>query len=75
VLGDGMRDRGAFCDRIPQAQPGVGYLVLDGDPTPARARFSYWTDDAITGLAGDYSQLPALTDTDTVADDVIGMTV
>ena len=63
VLGDGMRDRGAFCDRIPQAQPGVGYLVLDGDPTPARARFSHWTDDHIAGLAGDYTRLPALTDT------------
>ena len=64
VLGDGMRDRGAFCDRIPQAQPGVGYLVLDGDPTPARARFSHWTDDAIAGLAGDYTRLPALCDSE-----------
>src|SRR5262249_30875405 len=34
VLGDGIRDRGALCDRIPQTAPGVGYVVLDGDPAP-----------------------------------------
>ncbi len=45
TLGDGMRDRGALCDRIPKSAPGVGYVVLDGDPTPMRVRFSYLTDD------------------------------
>jgi S-DNA-T family DNA segregation ATPase FtsK/SpoIIIE len=62
VLGDGMRDRGAVCDRIPQTTPGVGYLVLDGDPTPVRARFSHWTDDAITTLAHNYGRLHAIPD-------------
>ena len=76
VLGDGMRDRGAYCDRIPQAQPGIGYLVLDGDPTPARARFSHWTDDHIAGLAGDYTRLPALTHTtDVDTNEAIGVAV
>ena len=41
VLGDGMRDRGALYDRIPQSLPGVGYVVIDGGPTPIRVRFSY----------------------------------
>lgn len=54
VLGDGMRDRGALCDRIPQTQPGVGYVVLDGDPTPVRVRFSYLDDSHITELADTY---------------------
>jgi hypothetical protein len=41
VLGDGMRDRGALCDRIPQTTPGIGYVALEGDLTPMRVRFSY----------------------------------
>ncbi|MFU8855296.1 cell division protein FtsK, partial [Micromonospora sp. SL1-18] len=32
VLGEGMRDRGALCDRIPQGLPGVGFVAIDGDP-------------------------------------------
>jgi S-DNA-T family DNA segregation ATPase FtsK/SpoIIIE len=51
VLGDGMRDRGALCDRIPQTTPGVGYVVLDGDPTPMRVRFSYLDDTDIRAMA------------------------
>lgn len=57
VLGDGMRDRGAVCDRIPMAAPGVGYLVLDGDPTPVRVRFSYHSDEQIRDLACTYGGL------------------
>ncbi|HEX6970211.1 MAG TPA: FtsK/SpoIIIE domain-containing protein [Micromonosporaceae bacterium] len=57
VLGEGMRDRGALCDRIPQSLPGVGYVVLDGDPTPMRVRFSYLTDDDIRDLAHTYGRL------------------
>ena len=56
VLGDGMRERGALCDRIPQAAPGVGYVVLDGDPTPVRVRFSYLTDTHIRDTAATYGQ-------------------
>jgi S-DNA-T family DNA segregation ATPase FtsK/SpoIIIE len=57
VLGDGMRERGALCDRIPQALPGVGYVVLDGDPTPVRVRFSYLHDDQIRDMARTYGRL------------------
>jgi S-DNA-T family DNA segregation ATPase FtsK/SpoIIIE len=57
VLGDGMRDRGALCDRIAQDQPGVGYVILDGDPTPVRVRFSYLDDSHIADLAGTYGRL------------------
>jgi S-DNA-T family DNA segregation ATPase FtsK/SpoIIIE len=54
VLGDGARQRGALCDRIPQATPGVGYVVLDGDPTPVRVRFSYLADVDIQAMADTY---------------------
>jgi S-DNA-T family DNA segregation ATPase FtsK/SpoIIIE len=57
TLGDGMRDRGALCDRIPQTQPGVGYVVLDGDPTPMRVRFTYLSDDGIKDMARTYGRL------------------
>ncbi len=57
VLGDGMRDRGALCDRIPQSLPGVGFVVIDGDPTPMRVRFSYLTDDEIRDMAHTYGRL------------------
>lgn len=56
VLGDGMRERGALCDRVPQSMPGVGYVVLDGDPTPVRVRFSYLDDHHIRDLAGTHGQ-------------------
>jgi S-DNA-T family DNA segregation ATPase FtsK/SpoIIIE len=39
------------------AAPGVGYVVLDGDPTPMRVRFSYLSDDDIAGLAREYGRL------------------
>jgi S-DNA-T family DNA segregation ATPase FtsK/SpoIIIE len=57
VLGDGMRDRGALCDRIPQTTPGVGYVVLDGDPTPMRVRFSSLEDDEIRDMADTYGRI------------------
>jgi hypothetical protein len=57
VLGDGARDRGALCDRIPQSAPGVGFVVLDGDPTPMRVRFGYLVDEDITAMAVDYDPL------------------
>jgi hypothetical protein len=65
VLGDGMRDRGALADRIPQTTPGVGYVVLEGDPTPMRVRFSYLDDDAIRDMARTYGRLRVI-DGDTV---------
>jgi hypothetical protein len=57
VLGEGMRDRGALADRIPQSSPGVGYVALDGDPTPMRVRFSYLDDDEIRDMADTYARI------------------
>ena len=57
VLGEGMRDRGALCDRIPQGLPGVGFVAIDGDPTPMRVRFSYLSDDEIRDMAHTYGRL------------------
>jgi S-DNA-T family DNA segregation ATPase FtsK/SpoIIIE len=65
VLGDGMRDRGAWCDRIAPTQPGVGYVVLDGDPTPARVRFSYLADTDIADTARTYGRLRVIDGTAT----------
>jgi hypothetical protein len=65
VLGDGMRERGALCDHIPQTMPGVAYVVLDGDPTPIRVRFSYLADTDIRDMAATYGRLRVI-DADTV---------
>ncbi len=51
VLGDGARKRGARCDHIPEALPGVGYVALDGIAEPIRVRFAHITDTHITTLA------------------------
>jgi S-DNA-T family DNA segregation ATPase FtsK/SpoIIIE len=54
VLGDEAHDRGAVCDRIPKALPGVGYVMLDGDREPTRVRAAYPTDGDIAAMARDY---------------------
>jgi S-DNA-T family DNA segregation ATPase FtsK/SpoIIIE len=50
TLGDGYRNRGARCDRIPTSLPGVAYVVEDGIPEPARIRFPYLSDDHIQAM-------------------------
>ncbi len=54
VLGQGARDRGAVCDRIPETLPGIGYVGIDGIAEPVRVRFSHITDHHIDELARDY---------------------
>ena len=54
VLGDGTRKRGARSDQIPEALPGVGYVVLDGVAEPLRVRFAYLTDQHICTLVDAY---------------------
>ncbi len=54
VLGDGARDAGALCHQIPDTQPGVAYVKLDGQREPVRVRASYLTDEQITQLADTY---------------------
>ena len=50
VMGPGARNRGAYCDLIPDSLPGVGYVMVDGIAEPVRVRFCYYTDDDIAGL-------------------------
>jgi len=54
VLGDGAREQGARCDRIPNSLPGVGYVRLDGDREPTRVRAGYVTDQDIAAMAAEY---------------------
>ncbi|WP_283139824.1 FtsK/SpoIIIE domain-containing protein [Rhizohabitans arisaemae] len=57
VLGDGARDRGALADQIsprPQIGAGVGYLRLETDPEPVRARAAYVTDADIRQMEAEY---------------------
>ncbi|WP_407663409.1 hypothetical protein [Micromonospora musae] len=54
VLGDGARNRGALADQMPRWAKGVGYVILDGTPEPARVRFSYISDEHIRELAAEY---------------------
>lgn len=54
VLGDGARDRGALCDRIPRSLPGVGFVRLDDDPDPVRVRIAWVTDEDIADTCDAY---------------------
>jgi cytochrome c553 len=44
-------------DRIPQTTPGVGYVTLEGDPTPMRVRLTYLSDEHIRDIARTYGRL------------------
>ncbi|TDC30574.1 FtsK/SpoIIIE domain-containing protein [Micromonospora sp. KC213] len=54
LLGDGARDRGALADQIPLSGKGVAYVLLDGQPEPARVRFSFVSDDVIREMAATF---------------------
>ncbi|QUG99800.1 cell division protein FtsK [Saccharopolyspora erythraea] len=49
-LGEGMRDMGAFADKIPAFLPGVAYVKKDGRREPLRCRTPYVTDADIAEL-------------------------
>lgn len=55
VLGDGARAMGAYADRIPDSEPGVGYVRVDGVREPVRVRSSYVTDADIARLAATFT--------------------
>jgi S-DNA-T family DNA segregation ATPase FtsK/SpoIIIE len=55
ILGSGARAAGALCDQIPDALPGVAYVMEDGHATPARARAFHVTDADIGHLAWTYA--------------------
>jgi S-DNA-T family DNA segregation ATPase FtsK/SpoIIIE len=50
VLGDGARARGAACDRISAALPGVGFVALDGQSGYVRVRFAHVSDADIAAI-------------------------
>jgi S-DNA-T family DNA segregation ATPase FtsK/SpoIIIE len=54
VLRDGMRERGALADQIPDTLPGVGYVIVAGQSEPARVRFSWISDNDIRDLTNFY---------------------
>jgi S-DNA-T family DNA segregation ATPase FtsK/SpoIIIE len=59
VLGPGARNRGAYCDLIPDTMQGVGYVMVDGIAEPVRVRFAWHDDDDLRQL-GQPTPLPAL---------------
>lgn len=54
ILGSGARAAGALCDQIPDALPGVAYVMEDGHTAPTRARAFHVTDTDIGHLARTY---------------------
>lgn len=50
TLGEGMRDKGAFADQIPEFLPGVAYVKQDGKREPMRVRAGYTSDADIAEL-------------------------
>jgi DNA segregation ATPase FtsK/SpoIIIE, S-DNA-T family len=65
VLGDGARDRGAFCDAIsadPKTGAGVGYVRLEASPDPVLVRAAFVSDDDIREMTEAWTggQLPAI---------------
>jgi len=69
VLGDGARDRGAFCDEIssdPATGAGVAYMRLEAAPDPVRVRAAFVSDTDIRAMTAVYAAdtpatVPALT--------------
>ncbi|AXN45088.1 hypothetical protein MM1218R_03153 [Mycobacterium marinum] len=55
ILGQGARDAGAECDLIPDATPGVGYMMIDGTAEPQRVRAFNVTDPDIADLANRFT--------------------
>lgn len=54
VLGKAAYTNGAHCEAIPMSTPGVGYVLIDGNPHPERVRFTEVTDDDIADLVRTY---------------------
>jgi len=46
VLGEGMYEAGAHCDRIPLTEPGVAYVISETTLKPVLVRAA-WCDDAV----------------------------
>jgi S-DNA-T family DNA segregation ATPase FtsK/SpoIIIE len=46
VLGEGMYEAGAYCNRIPLTEPGVAYVISETTLKPVLVRAA-WCDDAV----------------------------
>ncbi|WP_432571592.1 FtsK/SpoIIIE domain-containing protein [Kineococcus sp. SYSU DK005] len=55
VLGEGAREAGAHCHRIPESMPGVAFAKVDGVREPVQVRASYYSDEDIAELAATYA--------------------
>jgi S-DNA-T family DNA segregation ATPase FtsK/SpoIIIE len=55
VLGRGARNRGAFCDLIPETLPGLGFVQVEGVREPVRVRAAYVSDADIAALCQGYA--------------------
>lgn len=55
VHGESAKDRGARCDEIPTATPGVGYVAEDGRAGFARVRAFWVSNDDIDTLVATYA--------------------
>jgi len=58
VLGDGAREQGALCDKIPDSTRGVAYVRLDGVREPIRVRVAYVSDPDIAAMVQLYAPRP-----------------
>jgi S-DNA-T family DNA segregation ATPase FtsK/SpoIIIE len=61
VLGDGARDRGAFCDEIsadPRTGAGVAYVRLEAAPDPVRVRAAFVSDTDIRDMTAAWTASP-----------------
>ncbi|GAB2699720.1 FtsK/SpoIIIE domain-containing protein [Nocardia thraciensis] len=55
VHGQGAKDRGALCDKIPDTTPGVGYVGEDGTTEFVRVRAFWVSNDDIDRLVEQYA--------------------
>jgi S-DNA-T family DNA segregation ATPase FtsK/SpoIIIE len=69
VLGQGARDRGADCSRIP-LRSGIGWVWCDGEREPTRVRASWVSDADIARFVAAYSPgaSPPVSEVTTVID-------
>ena len=75
VLGDGMRDAGALCDRIPLPPHGAGvaYVLEETTRKPRLVRAPWCSDETIRSVLARYA-VPALPEADAVKDEPLDIT-
>ncbi|WP_051192496.1 FtsK/SpoIIIE domain-containing protein [Nocardia jiangxiensis] len=58
IHGQGARNRGSYCDRIPHTTPGVCFVQEDGKAGFQRARAFMVTDEDVDRIAAQYKPVP-----------------